>query len=98
TVLVGSTSTQELEGFSVQVYPNPVHSSSEIYLQWNSHTTFAGQATWLSIGGQIIDSQKLNSSSNQELLSTTAPAQPGMYILQLRSENGRQNHYRIAVF
>lgn len=98
TVLVGSSTTKEIEGLSLNIYPNPVPVSSNIYLQWKSNTVFNGQFQWLSINGQTIHSRQISSNSMGEVIQLSAPAHPGMYILQLTGENGSQNHYRIAVY
>lgn len=98
TVLVGSSNTKEIDGLSLNIYPNPVPVSSNIYLQWKSNIVLNGHLQWLSINGQTIHSEQFRSNSEEELIQLTAPAHPGMYILQIKGENGRQNHYRIAVY
>ncbi len=98
TVIVGSTNTTEIEGFSLSIYPNPVPVNSEVYLQWKSNSAFNGQLHWLGINGQMLSSQQISTLSNNDVLQISAPSHPGLYILQLSSENGQQNHYRIAVY
>jgi PKD repeat protein len=98
TVVVGSTGTLEIEGFSLNIYPNPVPASQSVILKWNSNSTFKGELSWIGINGQILGSEKISTISTQDLIQISAPSTPGLYILQLRSESGLQNHYKIAVY
>lgn len=98
TVVVGSTGTLEIEGFSLNIYPNPVPVNQSVILNWNSNSVFKGELRWIGINGQLLDSEKINTNSSQDFLQISAPSTPGLYILQLSSETGQQNHYKIAVY
>ncbi len=98
TVISGSTSTSEISGFTLHVYPNPVPVNHNIILQWEGNADFKGKLFWMASNGQIIDSELIITNSEKGILSISAPSHPGLYILQLRSEDGQQNHYKIAVY
>jgi len=85
--LVSSTQKNTIEGLSLSLFPNPANDF--ISLDIFSEKNFAAKLSILSVDGKQVLSESHNINAKQNFINlNTSDLSPGIYIIQLLSENG----------
>ncbi len=83
------TSVEEIAGISsFDIYPNPVAGSTDITLAISSDNLQSLNITLKTVTGKLIESQFQTLHAGANALQLQLPNTPGIYLVQLQSENG----------
>ncbi|MTE25318.1 PQQ-dependent sugar dehydrogenase [Winogradskyella ouciana] len=89
-----SLSTEDFDLNNVAIYPNPAE--NEITIDFSSvNATIKSEMTIFDLQGKIINSKNKSSDAVQKI--NTSQLSQGLYLLQIRADNGEQMTHKLVI-